>query len=186
MGRQRNSGRGQKQGRSRSRSVNRRSNNNKRSFSKKRNDDPSKKEDLKDHKCYVGSTSNASEYVTNINFIINHIELTFAEAADMAQALKDGKEFEFDKVRPKMTDVPPLGSNATEDEQRARTRAIDEWKAQKGVQGNSFLISRSIKRRGLRATNFISNAVDQKTLDDFANELAEILAIDIQIKISPS
>ena len=51
---------------------------------------------------YAGSAKNASECVTNTNFILNHIELNFDEGLDIATALKDGEEFDFSTIGPKL------------------------------------------------------------------------------------
>ena len=60
------------------------------------------KKTLGDHIYYVGSAKNASDCITNTNFILNHIELTFSEGLDIAQALKDGKEYDFNAIKPKL------------------------------------------------------------------------------------
>ena len=61
-----------------------------------------KKKTLSDHIYQVGSAKNASDCVASTNFILNHIELTFAEGLDIASAMKTGKEFDFDADRPKL------------------------------------------------------------------------------------
>ena len=61
-----------------------------------------KKKTLSDHVCQAGSAKNASDCVASANFILNHIELTFAEGLDIATAMKTRKEFDFDADRPKL------------------------------------------------------------------------------------
>ena len=85
-------GRGSGRSRSRSKSTSRKS-------SASANEEKTKKT-LNDHICYVGSAKNARDCVTNTNFTLNYIKLTFAEGLDIAQALKEGKEFDFDPIKP--------------------------------------------------------------------------------------
>ena len=82
--------------RSRGKSSNGRRNNN----SNKGKDTPKSKKTLADHMYYVGSTTNASDCVVNTNFILNYIELEFPEGLDIATALKNGEDYDFDAERP--------------------------------------------------------------------------------------
>lgn len=121
------------------------------------------------------------EDVANINLSKGEPVTIRINGADYANFVDQGVQGVGGKdVTPKNTTSP----FRFKDDTRLFTKAIDKWKSNKGINGSSFLISRSIKRRGLRATNFISKAIDQKTLDDFSRELSDTLANDITIKLT--
>ena len=58
------------------------------------------KKTLSNHIYYVGLAKNASECIANTKFILNHIELTFDEGLDIAQAMRNGQEFNFEDIKP--------------------------------------------------------------------------------------
>ena len=58
------------------------------------------KKTLQDHVHKVGSVSNASKFVVNTRFIINHIRKTFTNGDDIASALESQTEFDFTKLMP--------------------------------------------------------------------------------------
>ena len=64
------------------------------------NEEVKSKKTLNDHIYRVGSARNASECVTNTKFILNHIELTFEEGLDIATAIRNGEEYDFDSIKP--------------------------------------------------------------------------------------
>ena len=101
MGRDRNNN--NNSGRGRRGRLNRRGRSRSKPHSGKKATEESTKKTLADHVYYVGSAKNASEYVTNTNFILNHIiELNLEEGLDIATALRDGKEFDFSTLGPKL------------------------------------------------------------------------------------
>ena len=59
-----------------------------------------KKAKLEDHVFNTGSARNASEYVTNVKYILNYIRIELDEGDDIANALQDGKEFDHTAVEP--------------------------------------------------------------------------------------
>ena len=87
--------------------------------SKKKSSKPqevtSVKKTLEDYRYDIGSSKNASEYVSTTKFIIHHIATTFDEADDMATALSDGKDFDLEAVKPSLQ-----VSLASRDEDKAR------------------------------------------------------------------
>ena len=85
--------------RQRGRSQGRRNNNKNNNKSKGGKDKPKAKV-LEDYIYYVGSSSNASECVTNTNYILNHIKLEFEEGRDIATAIQTGVEYDFQAERP--------------------------------------------------------------------------------------
>ena len=60
------------------------------------------KKTLEDYRYDIGSSKNASEYVSTTKFIVHHIATTFDEADDMATALTQGEEFDLDAVKPQL------------------------------------------------------------------------------------
>ena len=55
---------------------------------------------MKDHVHYIGSAKQASDYVTTTAFIMNHIRITFTKGADIADAIENEQELDFDKEAP--------------------------------------------------------------------------------------
>ena len=68
----------------------------------KQSKDDKPKKTLSDHIYYVGLAKNVSECIANTKFILNHIELTFDEGLDIAQAMRNGQEFNFDDIKPEL------------------------------------------------------------------------------------
>ena len=64
-----------------------------------------KKETLKDHVFNFGSAKNASEFNTNKRFIISYIRRTYTEGRDIADALEQGKDKDFDAIAPVMKPI---------------------------------------------------------------------------------
>ena len=64
-----------------------------------------KKETLKDHVFNFGSAKNASEFNTNVKFILNYIKRTYTEGKDIAKAMETGKEMDFDAIAPKIQPI---------------------------------------------------------------------------------
>ena len=56
----------------------------------------------------MGSAKNASECIANTKFILNHIELTFGEGLDIAQAMRNGQELKKQEVYPSVPQVPTI------------------------------------------------------------------------------
>ena len=55
---------------------------------------------LQDYRYDIGSSKNASEYVSTTKFIVHHIATTFEEADDIATALTQGENFDLDAAKP--------------------------------------------------------------------------------------
>ena len=70
-------------------------------------------EQLKHHTYFIGGAKQASSYITTTDAIISYIRREFDEGDDMAKALKELKEFDFDTVKPKM---PTTEQSTTLDE----------------------------------------------------------------------
>ena len=77
------------------------SNSNSRNRSNRTSATPTKKT-LKDHMHYIGSAKQASDYVTTTAFIMNHIRISFTKGGDIADAIENEKELDFDKEAPKL------------------------------------------------------------------------------------
>ena len=60
------------------------------------------KKTLEDYKYDIGSSKNASEYVSTTKFLISRIATTYEEADDIATALTQGKEFDLSAHRPSL------------------------------------------------------------------------------------
>ena len=74
-----------------------------RSRSKKgerRSNAPKKKTTLAEHVHHVGSTRNASDYITVANFLINCIEREYIDAGDIGEALRKGVEPDWQAPQP--------------------------------------------------------------------------------------
>ena len=92
-GRFQRGGRGGGRGRGRS---DRRTDNRSRSSSKKTTSSIKTKKTLQDHIFYVGSAKTASDYVTNVNYILNYIEKNYgAGGYEISQALEKMEEHIF-------------------------------------------------------------------------------------------
>ena len=105
--------------RSRHRGNNRDRQDRSKSRSRKSNDTPKKKKTLGDHAFYVGSAKNASDCVTNSNYIINYIQKEYSEGLDIADALREGKDYDFTTDAPKLkisekTDAKELASETAQ------------------------------------------------------------------------
>ena len=61
-----------------------------------------KKKTLEDHIFYVGRAQDASDYVTNAKFIIEHIQTTYEKGADITTSLREEKHFDFSTVEPRL------------------------------------------------------------------------------------
>ena len=85
----------------------------------------SKKKTLADHVYYVGSAKQASDYVTNTIFIINHIKKTYRGGNDVAEALTKMEEFDFNSIKPirQVSTATVDATKAAENEQ-----FLEEWK----------------------------------------------------------
>ena len=57
---------------------------------------------MADHIFHVGRAQDASDYVTNSKFIIDHIQTTYEKGADITKALKDMKRFDFQAIQPRL------------------------------------------------------------------------------------
>ena len=73
-----------------------------------------KKKTLEDYKYDIGSSKNASEYVSTTKFLIQRIATTFVEADDIATALSDGKHFDLEAHRPSLETSKVTGNDAAE------------------------------------------------------------------------
>ena len=49
---------------------------------------------------YTGTAKQASDYITSANFVINHIRKTYKEGDDIARAMEQGTDFDFDAAAP--------------------------------------------------------------------------------------
>ena len=58
------------------------------------------KKTLGDHIFQVGSAKNASDFVTNSNFIMNHIQISMDNGLDVSTAMKEGKHLDFSTLEP--------------------------------------------------------------------------------------
>lgn len=59
--------------------------------------------------------------------------------------------------------------------------ALNQWAYNNGV--NPFVVQRSVFRRGIRATNFYSDVVDNKLIDDLVLRLEKVGAREIEISL---
>ena len=107
-------GRRQSRGRFRDRSRSR--------SSKRKFDAPKKKKHLSDHIYNVGSSKNASDCVTNTNFIINHVQKTYDEGLDIATAMRKAVDFDFSSVQPvyQVSSVDPTQDQEKCDQETAQ------------------------------------------------------------------
>ena len=80
----------------------------------KKQETKNKKNSLADHSYYLGSSSQASDYETTTDFIINYIKKTYSEGKDIADALTDLKAQDTDKWKPNLQVSSITGAGAQE------------------------------------------------------------------------
>ena len=59
---------------------------------------------LEDHVFHLGTARQASDYDSNVKFIINHIQQEFDRSADIVTALEDLEHPDYEKWKPDMDD----------------------------------------------------------------------------------
>ena len=85
---------------------------------------------LADHVYYVGSARQASDYVTVTHFLVNHIKQNYDKGQDIAKALEDLEDIDFDKIEPKMKTSAETDKDKQAIEQRQFEKAYEiEYKA---------------------------------------------------------
>lgn len=60
-------------------------------------------------------------------------------------------------------------------------RELEKWSYNNGV--NPFVVQNSVFRKGIRATNFYSDVVDNKLVDELVNRLEEVGAREVEISL---
>ncbi len=75
---------------------------------------PKAKKQLSDYQFYIGTASQASDFVKTKEFLVNYIKQTFDHGEDIGQALEHGKAFDFMKVKPNATTGASLGFSDAE------------------------------------------------------------------------
>ncbi len=66
---------------------------------------------LSNHMYYVGSARQASDFVTATNFIINHIRQHYKKGDDIAKALEEQRDMDFDKIKPELKQSTKTGTD---------------------------------------------------------------------------
>ena len=79
-----------------------------------------KKKTLEDYKYDIGSSRNASEYVSTTKFLVQRIATTFDEADDIATAIKQGKDFDLNAHMPSLQVSTVTGKGADEVAERVK------------------------------------------------------------------
>ena len=57
---------------------------------------------MSDYKYYIGSSKQASDYVTVTSYLLNYIRRQFKKGKDIADAIEDGIEMDFQAITPKL------------------------------------------------------------------------------------
>jgi hypothetical protein len=84
----------------------------------KKQDVKTKKKSLSDYSYYLGSSSQASDYETTTNYIINYIKKTYSDGKDIADALKTLTHPDTNTWKPSLQVSVVTGSQPTDVSQR--------------------------------------------------------------------
>lgn len=102
-----------------------------------------KKKTLEDYVFYVGSSKQASDYEVAVEYIINHVKLTFDRGNDIAETLRNLKLEDVDKWKPKLRrSVSQDAETAALENEQLKiefTRELDEFvKRNRVYQDNQY------------------------------------------------
>ena len=107
----------------------------------------SRRKTLEDYHYDIGSSKNASEYVSTTKFLISRIATTFIEADDIVQALEQGEHFDHDDPAVKPSLGVSLISGTTPDEIAKRDKENEEFKLIFAEEGKAHVARQSQYRQ---------------------------------------
>ena len=107
----------------------------------------SRRKTLEDYHYDIGSSKNASEYVSMTKFLISRIATTFIEADDIVQALEQGEHFDHDDPAVKPSLGVSLITGTTPDEIAKRDKENEEFKLIFAEEGKAHVARQSQYRQ---------------------------------------